>query len=314
MFNKKVKIVFFLGIAVILLVLFGKDILHKLGSINQISSITESKSIGFYKRSCKYGDSGVCNELGDMYHYGRDLLSVDYEEAVEYYRRSCELKDGRGCNNLAYMLNTGKGITHNNWTAIRMYKKACKLKEMEACYNVGSMYYHGEGTKRNYYHAVSFFNKSCENGIPAGCNNLGYMYEHGKHVGRNIHTAMSHYADACEMGEPSGCKNLGYLKEKRGQLKPAKQLYIKACTLGDNYSCNRLENFLGSQIYEIKDELALKEAKNACNRSSKGGTMCYRVGLYYEKEDEPEKARIFLKKACDRQQSQSCKHLGDLYR
>jgi len=30
-----------------------------------------------------------------MYHYGSDMVSVDYEEAVEYYKRSCELEDGK---------------------------------------------------------------------------------------------------------------------------------------------------------------------------------------------------------------------------
>ncbi|CAA6820332.1 MAG: Unknown protein [uncultured Sulfurovum sp.] len=321
MFDKNFKIVLFLGIVIILLIFFGKNILNGLSSVNQISTFTEPMSIRYYKRSCDYEDSKVCNELGDMYHYGNKIVSVDYEEAVEYYRRSCELDDGKGCNNLAYMLNKGKGITHNNWTAIRLYKKACKFKEMEACYNVGSMYYHGEGTKRNYYNAAYYFEKACSHGIGAGCNDLGFMHEHGKYLAASSNQAMSYYADACDMGEASGCNNLAHLKEKNGNFISAKQLYKKACMLGDNHSCNRLENVLGSRIYEIKDELALKEAISACNRSTQGGTMCYRVGLYYENlykssddKDDQNKARSFFEKACDRQQSQSCKHLGDLHK
>ena len=314
MFNKKFKIVLFLAITVILLILFGKDMMNRVGSVNKISTFTEPMSLTYYKKSCNYEDSKVCNELGDMYRKGSDIVSIDNAEAVEYYKRSCELEDGKGCNNLAYMLNQGKGIKPNNWTAIRLYKKACKLGEMEACYNVGSMYYHGEGTKRIYANAVYYFKKSCNNGIGAGCNDLGFMHEHGKYLSASIHKAISYYSDACEMGEASGCKNLAYLREQKGHLKPAKQFYIKACTLGDNYSCNRLENFLGSQIYVIKDEVALEEAKNACKLSTQGGTMCYRVGLYYEKLEENEKARTFFEKACDREQSQSCKHLGDLHR
>jgi len=314
MFDKKMKIVFFLGIAVILFILFGNKVVDSIGGVDKLTSLTEPKSMTYYKKSCEYEDSKVCNELGDMYHYGTDMVSVDYEEAVEYYKRSCELEDGKGCNNLAYMLNKGNGIKQNNWTAIRLYKKACKYKEMEACYNVGSMYYHGEGAKRNYHNAAYYFQESCDNGIGAGCNDLGFMHEHGKYLSASIHKAMSYYADACDMGEAAGCNNLAHLKEKKGNLISAKQFYKKACILGDNHSCNKLENVLGSHIYEIKDELALEEAISACNRSTHGGTMCYRVGLYYEKEDEAEKARIFFEKACDRQQSQSCKHLGDLHR
>jgi len=314
MFDKKFKIVLVLGILVILLMLFGGKILKSIDSVEDISTFSEPLSLTYYKKSCKYEDSKVCNELGDMFHYGSSLVSQDNEEAVEYYKYSCELEDGKGCNNLAYMLNRGEGITQNNWTAIRLYKKACKLKEMEACYNVGSMYYHGEGTKRNYANAVYFFEKACNNGIGAGCNDLGFMHEHGKYLSASINKAISYYSSACDMGEASGCKNLAYLREQKGHLKPAKQFYIKACTLGDNYSCNRLENFLGSQIYVIKDEVALAEAKNACKLSTQGGTMCYRVGLYYEKLEETDKAREFFEKACDRHQSQSCKHLGDLHR
>lgn len=314
MFDKKFKIVSVLAIIVILITLFGKPLISKIASVDEITTLTEAKSITYYKKSCSYEDSQVCNELGDMYHYGTDIVSVDYEEAVEYYKRACELEDGKGCNNLAYMLNKGQGIHKNNWTALRLYKKACKYKEMEACYNVGSMYYHGEGAKRNYYNAVHFFEKACNNRIGAGCNNLGYMYEHGKYLARNRNKAMTHYADACEMGEASGCANLAALKEKRGNLRPAKQLYERACLLGDNHSCNQLENVLGKRIYEIKGERELNEAKSACNRSTQGGTMCYRVGLYYEKEEETELAREYFEKACSRKQSQSCKHLGDLYR
>ena len=314
MFDKNLIRVLVFGIVVILIVFFWEKIVKSVGSVDKISTFAEPLSITYYKKSCEYENSKVCNELGDMYHYGSSLVSRDYEDAVEYYKRACELEDGKGCNNLAYMLNKGKGIKHNNWTAIRLYKKACKYKEMEACYNVGSMYYHGEGTKRNYANAVYFFEKSCNNGIGAGCNDLGFMHEHGKYLSANIHKAMSHYLNACDMGEASGCNNLAHLKEKQGNTISAKQFYKKACILGDNHSCNKLENVLGSHIYEIKDELALEEAKNACDRSTKGGTMCYRVGLYYERKEETDKAREFFEKACSRHQSQSCRHLGDLHR
>ena len=318
MFDKKFKIVLVIGILVILGIIFGRDILNSLSSVKKIStltdSLTDSKALSFYKKSCDYEDGQVCNELGDMYHYGNDMVSVDYDYAVEYYRKSCALENGKGCNNLAYMLNEGKGIEKNNWNAIRLYKKACKYNEIEACYNVGSMYYNGEGTRKNYPNAAYYFKKSCDNGLGAGCNNLGYMYEHGQYLRASVNEAMSKYLDACDMGTSAGCNNLAELKEKKGNLISAKQFYRKACLLGDNYSCNKLENVLGTHIYKIKNERELEEAKSACNASTKGGTMCYRVGLYYESQDETEDARLYFEKACQREQSQSCKHLGDLYR
>jgi TPR repeat protein len=314
MFTKKFIIASVLAFFVILTVLFWGSIKDKFSSVEQISNLTESKSLSYYKKSCEYQDSDVCNQIGDIYHYGRGDVSVDYDDAVTYYTRSCELENGKGCNNLAYMLNQGYGLEKNNWNALKLYKKACKYGEMEACYNVGSMYFHGEGSKRNYYSAALFFQKSCNNGIGAGCNDLGYMYEHGKYVRHDRREAMSLYADACDMGEASGCNNLAHMHEKSKRMQTAKQYYSRACDLGDAPSCNRLESVLGKKIREIKGEVALNEAINACRVATRGGTMCYRVGLYYEREEDNEKARQYFEAACNRGQSQSCKHLGDLYR
>jgi TPR repeat protein len=52
-------------------------------------------------------------------------------------------------------------------------------------------------------------------------------------------------------------------------------------------------------------------AQKACNHNN--GTMCYKLGLYHEKNGDDNKAHDLFKKACDLGQSASCKHLGDLY-
>ena len=314
MFDKKFITILILGVLIILGIVFGDRVVNSLSSVKKISTLTDSKAISYYKKSCEYQDSQVCNEIGDMYHYGNRDVSVDYEDAVYYYRKSCELENGKGCNNLAFMLNKGYGITKNNWNALKLYKKACNYEEMEACYNVGSMYFHGEGAKKSYYSAALYFRKSCNNGIGAGCNDLAYMYEHGKYVRRNLQEAMSLYLDACNnMSEASACNNLAYLHERKRNYVSAKQFYSRACDLGDTPSCNRLETVLGNKILAIKSNMDLKEALNACSNSTQGGTMCYKVGLYYENRDESDKARSYFEKACNRGQSQSCKHLGDLF-
>ena len=71
---------------------------------------------------------------------------------------------------------------------------------------------------------------------------------------------------------------------------------------------------MGNKIQAISTQTELQEAIKACKLSTQGGTMCYKVGLYYEKLGENEKARDYFDKACNRGQSQSCKHLGDLFR
>ena len=314
MFDKRMAITLFLGMLIILGIIFGDRVVENISSGKKISNLIEndSKAVSYYKKACDFQDGDVCNKLGDMYHTGKNV-SLDYENAVEYYTKACELESGAGCNNLAFMLNRGLGIEKNNWSALKLYKKACKYGEIEACYNIGSMYYHGEGTKRNYYTAAKYFKKSCNRGVGAGCNDLAFMYENGKYLKRDLSEAISLYREACDLGEASGCNNVAYIYEKRNNDVTARGFYSKACDLGDIPSCNRLESVLGNKIRAIKGEVDLKEAQNACRVSTQGGTMCYRVGLYYEEHDEHEKARDYFEKACNRGQSQSCKHLGDLF-
>jgi len=281
--------------------------------VPKLASLTDSKYITYYKKACNLEDSEACNDLGDIY-----FKDKDYDDAVEFYKKSCELENSEGCNNLAYMLDQGLGIERHNWEALKLYERSCKSGNMKACYNVGAMYFKGEGAKRNYYKASVYFKKSCNADIASACNDLAFMYANGKNFRKNITKAIGLYYDACDMGEASGCNNLGYMYEMgdgvRKNLQKAERFYEKACSLDDYPSCDRLETVLGKKIREITTEEDFKSAKKACKNSTKGGTMCYKLGLYFEKNDDEDLALKYFETACDRGQSQSCRHLGDIAR
>jgi hypothetical protein len=281
--------------------------------VPKLASLTDAKYITYYKKACTLEDSEACNDLGDIY-----FKDKDYDDAVEFYKKSCELDNSEGCNNLAYMLDEGLGIERHNWEALKLYERSCKAGNMRACYNVGAMYFKGEGAKRNYYKASLYFKKACHSDIASACNDLAYMYANGKYFKKNITKAIGLYYDACDMGEASGCNNLGYMYEMgdgvRKNLQKAERFYEKACSLDDYPSCDRLETVLGKKIREITTEEDFNAAKKACKNSTKGGTMCYKLGLYFEKNDDKDLAIKYFETACDRGQSQSCKHLGDIAR
>lgn len=279
--------------------------------VPQLSTLTDSTYISYYKKACNLEDSEACNDLGDIY-----FKDEDYSDAVDFYKKSCELENSEGCNNLAYMLDKGLGIERHNWHALKLYQRSCKSGNMKACYNVGAMYFRGEGAKRNYYKAATYFKKACNSDVASACNDLAYMYANGKYFSRNITKAIGLYYDACDMGEVSGCNNLGYMYEVgdgvNKNLQKAERFYEKACSLDDYPSCDRLETVLGKKIREIKTKEDFESAKKACKNSTKGGTMCYKLGLYFEKNDDIDLAIKYFETACDRGQSQSCKHLGDI--
>jgi len=281
--------------------------------VPKLASLTDATYITYYKKACTLEDSEACNDLGDIY-----FKDKDYDDAVEFYKQSCTLENSEGCNNLAYMLDQGLGIERHNWEALKLYERSCKSGNMKACYNVGAMYFKGEGAKRNYYKASVYFKKACNADIASACNDLAFMYANGKNFRKNITKAIGLYYDACDMGEASGCNNLGYMYETgdgvRKNLQKAERFYEKACSLDDYPSCDRLETVLGKKIREISTEEDFNAAKKACKNSTKGGTMCYKLGLYFEKNDDEDLAMKYFETACDRGQSQSCRHLGDIAR
>ena len=281
--------------------------------VPKLASLTDATYITYYKKACTLEDSEACNDLGDIY-----FKDKDYDDAVDFYKQSCTLENSEGCNNLAYMLDQGLGIERHNWEALKLYERSCKAGNMKACYNVGAMYFKGEGAKRNYYKASVYFKKACNADIASACNDLAFMYANGKNFRKNITKAIGLYYDACDMGEASGCNNLGYMYETgdgvRKNLQKAERFYEKACSLDDYPSCDRLETVLGKKIREISTEEDFNAAKKACKNSTKGGTMCYKLGLYFEKNDDEDLAMKYFETACDRGQSQSCRHLGDIAR
>jgi hypothetical protein len=300
-------------VIVLALILLAINFLPSVVPVKKFATLTDATYITYYKKACDLEDSEACNDLGDIY-----FKDKDYSDAVEFYKQSCTLENAEGCNNLAYMLDEGLGIERHNWQALKLYEKACKAGNMRSCYNVGAMYFKGEGARKNYYKAAHFFKKSCNSDIASGCNDLAFMYANGKYFKRNIQKAIGFYYDACEMGEASGCNNLGYMYETgdgvRKNIQKAERFYEKACSLDDFPSCDRLETVLGKKIREIKTEEDFKAAKKACQNSKVGGTMCYKLGLYFEKHDDKDIALQYYEEACDRGQSQSCKRLGDLAR
>ena len=86
------------------------------------------------------------------------------------------------------------------------------------------------------------------------------------------------------------------IKEKKGNIISAKQLYKKACLLGDNHSCNKLEDVLGSRINVIQNERVLNEAISACTRSTHGGIMCLELDFTMKVKMSQIKLEISLKK------------------
>jgi len=87
-------------LALILLAIVNLD---KIKPINNFSAFDEDY-VQYYKKACELKDKDACNELGDVYHYGKSG-SVDLEDAVLFYKQACKLESPAGCNNIGYIYN-----------------------------------------------------------------------------------------------------------------------------------------------------------------------------------------------------------------
>jgi hypothetical protein len=79
-----------------------------------------------------------------------------------------------------------------------------------------------------------------------GCTGLGFIYLNGDGIAKDAVRAAAFLTKSCDAGEPIACSSLGslYQSGEKGIPKDkdkAKQLYGKACSLGNQQSCDLLK-------------------------------------------------------------------------
>ena len=63
------------------------------------------------------------------------------------------------------------------------------------------------------------------------------MYFGGEGVKADIKKAKELFSKACELGDGDGCNNTAFLYEQEKDIKTALKLYKKACDLGHQIAC-----------------------------------------------------------------------------
>ena len=164
----------------------------------------------------------------------------------------------------------------------RNYRKSCDLKYALGCYKLVNVIERRDGiekAKEYYKKAFKMLEKSCENNHNGkSCDALADMYKDGEWVEKDESKAVFYYKKGCEFNYGWACKGLGdmYFKGKgvEKDAKKALNYHQKACDL------------------DLGD--------------------CYWIGVLNEGQDN-QKAVSFYKQGCDRDDSGSCKKLGDMY-
>lgn len=100
----------------------------------------ESVDIDELKAAADKGDVKALLDMGYMYLYGSDGISVDHKKALEYYTKAAEKKNAVALNNL------------------------------------GSLYFNGIGTEIDYPRAIGYFDEAARQGSDDAAVNLAIIY------------------------------------------------------------------------------------------------------------------------------------------
>lgn len=144
-----------------------------------------------------------------------------------------------GCNNASTYTEGKQAYDSGNMDeASSIYAKACKYADFQACFALGGMYHHNE-ISGGWRKAIDFFQQSCDGSIGEGCYEVAKLYSI-----KDEKKGLSVFAEGCEMDHAESCyevakknwKGLG--TEHDGYI--AKDFLKKACDLGHNTACNKL--------------------------------------------------------------------------
>jgi len=109
-------------------------------------------------------DAWTQNNLGDMYYYGRDGVTEDYQQAAQWYRKAAEQGSMAGQCNLGFMYANGYGVTKDYQQATQWYRKAAEQGSADGQNNLGVMYENGYGVEKDSQQAEQWYRRAVEQG------------------------------------------------------------------------------------------------------------------------------------------------------
>ena len=186
--------------------------MYELGRFYDVDEINRNyeEAVKWYRKAAEQGYAPAQNNLGDMYQYGRGVMT-NYYDAVQWYGKAAAQGLASAQNNLGNMYCYDRGVTKNYEVAVRWYEKAATQGYIVAQYKLGNMYYYGRGVTKNYYDAAQWYKKAAERGLAEAQNNLGWMYRNGYGVGRDYEEAVKWYRKAAEQGLAEAQNKLGFM-------------------------------------------------------------------------------------------------------
>jgi len=132
--------------------------------------------------------------------------------------------------------------------AIPLFNRACTAREADACYYLGVMSEFGHGVVQDLSRERELYLKACQAGNRPACSDLDILQNYEPDLlqckSTTLATMVSRYTDSCNGGDGASCSTLAHLYSYGCAIAKdadkARQLYSKACTIGNQEGCERL--------------------------------------------------------------------------
>lgn len=123
-------------------------------AVNLFSSSKPSQapkdiSIDELKAKADKGDVEALLDMGYMYLYGTDGISIDHKKALEYYTKAAEKKNAVALNNLGSLYFSGIGTEIDYPRAIGYFDEAARLGSDDAAVNLAIIYLGSDVKSKN---------------------------------------------------------------------------------------------------------------------------------------------------------------------
>ncbi len=265
------------------------------------------KAEQLYRPRCEGGSSPqACFGLGQIQE-----LNGKQEDAQRLYLRACEGDYSDACSQIGFRYYTAKGVRWDIAAAVKYFNKACDLGSLQGCSNSAYVYRWGTGAKVDHKKAFELYDKSCKPTFTGPCDGLGHYLatgEGGTKVDKK--RAEQVYRSACDGSEestPEACLGLAELLDSQkgslGEIARFRTMAFDRATekAKDNPSHQYLlGTFYASGMATVKDEkAALGWYTKACEGFDPLGCIAAGKALRQTgKQDDAERARVYLERAC----------------
>lgn len=224
----------------------------------------------------------------------------EYKKAYPVLKSECNKNDSKSCYKLGYMNEFGLGTRVSYTYAFKYYKKSCDLNDKNACAKLGSLYYYGLGIEKDTKKAEKLLKNACDNNIYKACDDYAYLYKKEYQVLKN-----EEMLKACSGGVANSCYELA----KNTKDFKAVDLYLRACALEDELSCQEIAKLYINSTY-ITNRIANFSNLGDSECKAKNANACKSLANIYKELNNLDKAKEYFELACKYDDASACSSLA----